>query len=93
MDFIIGTPSEWDEFAKRNRVFVERLEHIKTACDAVFNRNFTTEQQVDHFVFVAGHLAADDFIEILTMCGNAEAYGAMKILRPMFERVVTRNLH
>ena len=28
-------------------------------------------------------------MEIFLLCGNAEAYGAEKVLRPMFERVVT----
>jgi hypothetical protein len=31
----------------------------------------------------------EDFLEILLLCGNGYGIGALKLLRPMFERVVT----
>jgi hypothetical protein len=40
-------------------------------------------------VFSLGRIAADDFGELLTLAGNGRGIGAYKILRGMYERVVT----
>jgi hypothetical protein len=40
-------------------------------------------------VFFLGRAAADDFGELLILCGNGRGIGAYKILRSMYERVVT----
>lgn len=88
-DLRIGSPNQWPEFGKRNAEFLKRLEHLRTAFNVILNREWSSSEPADRLVFIAGHLAVDDFMEILTLCGNAEAYGAEKILRGMFERVVT----
>jgi hypothetical protein len=44
---------------------------------------------LDKAVFFAGHRIADDFIEIVVLAGNGEGRGAQKLLRPMFEQLVT----
>ena len=88
-DVTVGNSTEWEPFAKRNPMFVERLPNLKNAFEAILSRRFTGDESVDTFIFVAGNMAIDDFLEILTLCGNSEGYGATKILRAMFERVVT----
>jgi len=40
-------------------------------------------------VFYLGRVAADDFGELLTLAGNGRGVGAYKILRGMYERIVT----
>lgn len=40
-------------------------------------------------VFYLGRIAADDFGEVLVLAGNGYGFGAHKIVRGMFERVVT----
>jgi hypothetical protein len=88
-DFSIGWPEQAAAFKKRNQLFVDRLERLRETFDTILNREFTTEARIDSLVFIAGYMSVDDFMEILVMCGNGEAYGAVKLLRSMFERVVT----
>lgn len=40
-------------------------------------------------VFGLGRIIADDFSEVLTLAGNAYGIGALKIVRGMYERLVT----
>jgi hypothetical protein len=50
---------------------------------------FEDKVMADLVVFYLGRIAADDFGEILTLSGNGRGFGAYKILRGMYERVVT----
>jgi hypothetical protein len=43
----------------------------------------------DRIVFFLGRIAADDFGEILILSGNGRGIGATKILRGLYERLVT----
>jgi hypothetical protein len=43
----------------------------------------------DRVVFYLGRVAADDFSELLILSGNGYGIGALKVLRGMYERVVT----
>jgi len=49
----------------------------------------STERLTARIVFYLGRMAADDFGEILTLAGNGRGFGAYKIVRGMYERVVT----
>lgn len=49
----------------------------------------TTSSVLDGLIFLMTRFAADDFMEILLLCGSAEGYGGEKLLRSMFERVWT----
>ena len=89
LEITFGSPDQWKQFANRNGLFLERMENLRSAFNAVFNRKFTDEHQVDSLIFTSGHIATDDFMEILLLCGNAEWFAAQKLLRSMFERVVT----
>jgi hypothetical protein len=37
----------------------------------------------------SGHQAVDDFYDIVLLAAHARGFGAMKLLRPLYERVVT----
>ena len=56
--------------------------------NAAFVRETGTLPKADAVVFFLGRQCIDDFLEILVLAGNAEGYGAQKLLRTMFERVV-----
>ena len=43
----------------------------------------------DRLVFGLGRIIADDFGELVTLVGNGRGIGAHKILRGMYERLVT----
>ena len=43
----------------------------------------------ERIIFYLGRMAVDDFGEILTLAGNGRGFGAYKIVRGMYERVVT----
>jgi hypothetical protein len=45
--------------------------------------------RTDLIVFTLGRIAADDFGELIVLAGNGWGIGALKILRGMYERVVT----
>ena len=50
---------------------------------------FEDRVMADRAVFYFGRVTADDFGELLILCGNAKGIGAYKILRGMYERTVT----
>jgi len=89
-----GLPQEWNQFAESHPLFLERFPNLRVALQTAFIRKGTTSEPADLVVFFAGRLCAEDFMEILLLCGNGYGNGAMKILRGMYERVVTaRYLH
>ena len=87
---IIGNPGEWDKFVKEHPVFCEKLKDLYTTTTKVFIRKSTAHNSADHVVFFLGRLCAEDFSEVLLMCGNGYGYGAMRLLRSMYERAVTQ---
>ena len=89
-----GLRQEWTHFAESHRLFLERYPNLQLELETAFIRTGTTSEPVDRLVFFGGRLCAEDFMEILLLCGNGYGLGAMKILRGMYERVVPgRYLH
>jgi hypothetical protein len=50
---------------------------------------FEDKIMADRVIFYLGRMAADDFGEICTLSGNGRGFGSYKIVRGMYERVVT----
>jgi uncharacterized protein DUF5677 len=50
---------------------------------------FEDKAMADLVIFYLGRMAVDDFGEIITLSGNGRGFGAYKIVRGMYERVVT----
>ncbi len=50
---------------------------------------FEDKVMADWVVFGLGRIIADDFGELITLSGNGRGIGAYKILRGMYERIVT----
>jgi hypothetical protein len=50
---------------------------------------FEDKMTAERAIFYLGRMAVDDFLEIRTLAGNGLGFGAYKIVRGMYERVVT----
>jgi len=66
---------------------LERLLNLPEGDPAVVA--FEDKVMADRVVFGLGRIIADDFGELLTLSGNGRGIGAYKILRGMYERVMT----
>ncbi len=54
-----------------------------------FNREWATAEPLDRIVFTFGVMCWEDFEEILLLGANGYGFGCLKILRGMYERLVT----
>jgi Family of unknown function (DUF5677) len=50
---------------------------------------FDNRVWADRVVFYLGRIAADDFSELLLLASNGYGFGSLKVLRGMYERIVT----
>lgn len=85
----IGDDTEQKEFIARHALFLERFPSLRAAMNFAFARTFESALPVDRVVFALGRLCIEDFMEILVLAGNGYGLGALKILRGLYERVVT----
>jgi hypothetical protein len=89
-----GNSAEWRDFTKRHAVFQDRFRNLQSALDIAFVRVIEKSDVTDRMVFFSGRLCAEDFMEILLLCGNGYGVASLKIVRGMYERAVTaRYLH
>ncbi len=89
-----GIPEEWARFVEAHQSFFEKFPNLITTIEEVVMRSESDFAPADRVIFFCGRLCVEDFMEILLLCGNAYGFGAMKILRGMYERAVTaRYLH
>jgi len=86
---IFGFPEEWADFRKRHALFLERFPHITAATAAAFSRVMPESEQIERFVMLYGRLCVEDFYEIMLCCGNGYGFGALKLLRGLYEKAVT----
>ena len=86
---IFGYPDQWEDFEKRNAKFIERFPTLKRALDMAFVREFTTNTPADRAIYFLGRLCIEDFMELLCLAANGYGVGALKLLRGLYERVVT----
>lgn len=73
--------------ADPDRQEVERLRKLPETDPEVIT--FEDRMTADRIIFYLGRMAADDFGEILILAGNGRGFGAYKIVRGMYERIVT----
>jgi hypothetical protein len=100
----VGDANAQDRFIKANEKFLREYPEIFALLEKVFLRPlpaFKADKQptssteiedrnmADAVVFFLGRAAADDFGELLVLAGNGRGIGAYKILRGMYERIVT----
>jgi hypothetical protein len=89
MTFEIGNQEQQQRFREEHQLFLEKLPSLLDAANAAFARQVTLATVTDRLVFSLGSSCAEDFGEILLLCGNGYGIGAKKILRGMYERAVT----
>lgn len=83
-----GLPAEQADFERRNAAFLEVLPRLQEACRRAYIGEFKydTAQMV---VYLLGRLALEDFQEIMLVCANGYGMAGLKLLRPMFETMIT----
>ena len=104
MPVTFGVPREQGDFARRNAKFLDVLPKLTRRIDEILaTRTFQPDPRPEgvpeeewrshlaaqRLVFFLGRLAAEDFMEILLQCANGYGMSGLKLLRPMFEGVVT----
>jgi hypothetical protein len=85
---LFGDETEWDDFDRRNPEFAHRVVNLVHAIQLAF-ATLTLQEPIDKVLFHLNRLCAEDFSEILLLCGNGYGIGAEKLLRGMYERAVT----
>jgi len=80
---------EWRDFEQRNKAFLDRLPDLSKAVRTAFGRTWATDSPTDRVIFSLGMSCFHDFEEIVVLSGNGYGFGALKILRGMYERLVT----
>lgn len=84
-----GNPEQWREFDARHPAFREAWPRLKKTLEDAFVRKVESDDPAPRLIFGLGRLAVEDFSEILLLYMNGYGVGALKLLRPLFERVVT----
>lgn len=85
----VGFPKEWDNFFKLHPGWAGSYKAIHSTLKKIFIRKFSPENAADKVVFFTGRLCVEDFNEIFLLCANGYGFGALKILRGLYERTVT----
>jgi hypothetical protein len=89
INITFGKPEEWQDFARRNQHFLTIWPDFANLIDAVFARRFMTQDPLPRVVYTLGRLAVEDAMEILLNAGNGYGVAGLKLLRSLFERLVT----
>jgi hypothetical protein len=92
---LASQPTEWTHFRERNARFVETMTDLDAAVAAVLApRRMNSTGEVGVAVYFLAHACVADFREIVALAENGLGFGALKLVRGMYERVVTaRHLH
>ncbi len=88
-EIVFGIPGEWPAFQQRYPLFIERFANLEAALGLVLVREAETSEPNDRVLFFLGRVCAEEFFEILLLCGNGYGIAGLRILRGMYERVVT----
>lgn len=83
-----GFEEEQREFEKRNTEFIKRFHHFVDLLPRAFP-DLSLAEAADGVIYMLSRTCAEDFQEILLLCGNGYGIGAEKLLRGMYERAVT----
>ncbi len=94
LQLIFGDSDAAAEFEKRHPLWPDRFMNLVRAIDIAFTRVQTMSEPADKLVYLYGRMCAEDFMEILLVCGNGYGEAGLKLLRSMYEHAVTiRYLH
>jgi len=86
---IVGFPDEWNAFFQRHPSWPTVLKNLRKVMEQIFIRDVELKSPAEKTIFFMGRLCVEDFNEIFVLAGNGYGFGSMKILRGLYERVVT----
>jgi len=86
---VVGFPKEWGRFFERSPHWPQALGNLHKTLEKVFIRDAKINKPSERIVFFMGRLCAEDFNEIFLLAANGYGFGSLKILRGLYERVVT----
>jgi hypothetical protein len=90
MALTVGLPEELQDFEHRHEKLLGAvLPPLMDAATQVFARAMESEHPHERLAFMLGRHVPEDFNEIFLLAANGYGIGAVKLLRPMYERVVT----
>lgn len=89
-EFSWGFADQRKAFEERNKKFLERFSHLQFALDSTFLRSFASPDHLATLIiFSLGRLCIEDFFELILLAANGYGYGALKLLRALYEKAVT----
>jgi len=88
-DLRIGNPDEWPRFIDTFPGVEAALKEMADLANVVFNRQSDGKSRANMVVFALGMMCLEDFEDIFVLSANGRGFGANKVLRGMYERVVT----
>src|ERR1700738_2973765 len=77
------------DFDRRHPQWSAVLSRLWGVINMAFSRRQVMDTTIEKFVYFYGNLVAEDFMELFLMGVNGYGYGAMKLLRSMYEHTVT----
>lgn len=91
---VYGFPDACSAFDQRHPAWGEVMPRLEHAINLAFTRTQVMDTPIDKFVYFYGNLVAEGFLELFLLAVNGYGYGAMKLLRSMYEHtVVLKYLH
>jgi Family of unknown function (DUF5677) len=76
-------------FSQRHPQWTAAMSRLAQVIALAFTRTQVMSTPIEKFVYFYGSLVAEDFMEIFLMAANGYGYGAIKLLRSMYEHTVT----
>jgi hypothetical protein len=77
------------DFDRRHPQWSAVMSRLWDAMNLAFSRTQVMDSQIEKVVYFYGNLIVEDFMELFLMAANGYGYGAMKLLRSMYEHTVT----
>ncbi len=91
---LYGFPDAAAAFDQRHPQWSAVLTRLWQTINLAFTRRQTMDAPIDKFVYFYGNLVSEDFMELFLMAVNGYGFGAMKLLRSMYEHtIVLKYLH
>ena len=86
---LYGFADACSDFDRRHPKWSAVLSRLWGVINVAFSRTQIMDTKIEEFVYFDGNLVAEDFMELFLMAVNGYGYGAMKLLRSMYEHTVT----